>query len=235
MSRARGTGLVLVSHSAQLASGVVELAAQMAPDVALRAAGGTDDGRLGTSYDLIERAVAELLDAGCSGVAVLTDLGSARMTAEAVLEALEDERVVLADGALVEGAVAGAVAAQTGASAGEVAATVAAATRQLLSPEQPQTDPTPTTADAPSEAHRRTVTVRNPQGLHARPAAQLAALVASFDAQVTIAGVNAASLLSLMGLGLTQGQEVELRAEGAAAEAALEAVADVFEHGFGEL
>ena len=33
-------GLVIVSHSVKLAEGVVELAAQMAQDVALRAAGG---------------------------------------------------------------------------------------------------------------------------------------------------------------------------------------------------
>ena len=82
----RATGLVLVSHSALLAGGVVELAAQMAPDVVLRPAGGTDDARLGTSFDVVERAIAAELDAGCSGVVLLADIGSARMTAEAVIE-----------------------------------------------------------------------------------------------------------------------------------------------------
>ena len=48
---------VIVSHSASLASGVCELAAQMAPDVHFEAAGGTDDGRIGTSYDLVETAL----------------------------------------------------------------------------------------------------------------------------------------------------------------------------------
>ncbi|MPV39216.1 dihydroxyacetone kinase phosphoryl donor subunit DhaM, partial [Georgenia subflava] len=126
-----GTGLVVVSHSARLAEGVVEVAAQMAPDVALRAAGGTDDGGIGTSFEKVEAAVAELLDdGGVAGVVVLTDLGSATMTAESVLDMLDDDvaaRVVLADGPLVEGAVAGAVAAQGGADAAAVARTVAEA------------------------------------------------------------------------------------------------------------
>lgn len=52
-------GLVLVSHSAQLAEGLVELAEQMAASVALVAAGGTDDGGIGTSFDRITAALAE--------------------------------------------------------------------------------------------------------------------------------------------------------------------------------
>ncbi|KAE8764338.1 dihydroxyacetone kinase phosphoryl donor subunit DhaM, partial [Georgenia thermotolerans] len=128
-------GLVVVSHSVRLAEGVVEVAAQMAPDVRLRPAGGTDDDRVGTSFDKVESAVTGLLDEpGISGVVVLTDLGSATMTAESVLEFLDDdarERVVLADGPLVEGAVAGAVAAQSGAAPAAVAAAVAEAARSF--------------------------------------------------------------------------------------------------------
>ena len=48
---------VIVSHSVSLAVGVCELAAQMAPDVRFEAAGGTDDGRIGTSYDRVEAAL----------------------------------------------------------------------------------------------------------------------------------------------------------------------------------
>ncbi len=39
---------MIVSHSDKIADGAVELAAQMAPDVVILAAGGTDDGRIGT-------------------------------------------------------------------------------------------------------------------------------------------------------------------------------------------
>lgn len=232
------TGLVLVSHSALLAGGVVELAAQMAPDVVLRPAGGTDDARLGTSFDVVERAIAAELDAGCSGVVVLADIGSARMTAEAVLEALDDPRVVMAGGAFVEGAVAAAVAAQTGGDAAEVVASVAAATRQVVAelPEPRTTAPRPTIRlDLPLGGPRRTVTVRNAQGLHARPASQLARLAGGFDATVLIQGANAASLLAVMGLGLQQGSEVVVEASGPDAVAAVDAVVEAFEGGFGEL
>ncbi len=126
-----GVALVIVSHSAQLADGVVELAAQMAKDVALRAAGGTDDGRIGTSFDKVSAAVAELRAAG-HDVAILTDLGSANMTVESVLDFLDDtdaEHVRFADGPLVEGAVAAAVTAQIG---GDLDAVVAAARAREL-------------------------------------------------------------------------------------------------------
>ncbi len=72
--------LVVVSHSAKIADGAVELAAQMAPDVTIIAAGGTDDGRIGTSLEKVMAALEEA--SGGSGVVVLTDLGSAVMTAE---------------------------------------------------------------------------------------------------------------------------------------------------------
>lgn len=117
--------LVVVSHSAKLAEGVVELAAQMAKDVQLRAAGGTEDGRIGTSYELVSRAVSELRAAGHE-IAILTDLGSATMTVESVLDLLDEqeaEHVRFADGPLVEGAVAAAVTAQVG---GDLDAVVAA-------------------------------------------------------------------------------------------------------------
>ncbi len=117
--------LVIVSHSAKLADGVVELAAQMAKDVELRAAGGTEDGRIGTSFDLVNNAVTELRAAG-HDVAILTDLGSATMTVESVIDVLdpeEAEHVRFADGPLVEGAVAAAVTSQVG---GDLEAVVAA-------------------------------------------------------------------------------------------------------------
>lgn len=118
-------GLVIVSHSAKLADGVVELASQMARDVQLRAAGGTDDGRIGTSFDKVSAAITELREAGLD-VAILTDLGSATMTVDSVLEFLDSDEtahVKFSDGPLVEGAVSAAVTAQVG---GDLDAVVAA-------------------------------------------------------------------------------------------------------------
>jgi len=108
-------GIVIVSHSARLADGVVELAREMAgPDVAIVAAGGLDlpDRPLGTDAALIERAIDEAW--ADDGVLVLMDLGSAVMSAEMAAEMLPDERrsrVLLCEAPLVEGAVAAAVAA----------------------------------------------------------------------------------------------------------------------------
>ena len=121
---------VIVSHSTSLANGVCELAAQMAPDVHFEAAGGTDDGRIGTSYDLVEMAVEAALaavDGEGSGVIVLTDLGSATMTVESVIDMSDEpERVRFVDTCLVEGAVASSVRAQLGEDLDQVADVAAA-------------------------------------------------------------------------------------------------------------
>ncbi|WP_432091124.1 dihydroxyacetone kinase phosphoryl donor subunit DhaM [Streptomyces sp. NRRL F-5630] len=113
-----GVGLVVVSHSATVAQAVARLAAQLtgAPDdVRIEAAGGTEDGGLGTSADLVVRA-ARAVDQG-AGVALLADLGSAVLTVKALLAEGGElpERSVLVDAPLVEGAVAAAVAASAGA------------------------------------------------------------------------------------------------------------------------
>ncbi|MDI6100975.1 dihydroxyacetone kinase phosphoryl donor subunit DhaM [Actinoplanes sp. NEAU-A12] len=106
-------GIVLVSHSAALASGTRDLLAQVAgPDVRVEPAGGTDEGGLGTSAAKIEAAVARA-EAG-AGVLVLADLGSAVLTTRAVLADLP-AGTLLADAPFVEGAVAAAVLASTGA------------------------------------------------------------------------------------------------------------------------
>lgn len=225
--------IVLVSHSAQLAAGLVEVAEQMAPDVRLRAAGGTDDGGIGTGYDLVEREVTAALEAGAE-VLVLTDLGSATLTAEAVLEAVDDERVQLVDAPFVEAAVAAAVAAQGG---GALDVVAAAARSAITAFDGGAADP-PSAAPAPDgdpEALTRTLTLANPLGLHARPAATVARMVAELDARVSINDVDAASVLALMALGLAGGAEVRLRASGPQAQQALDAVAAEIESGFGEV
>jgi PTS hybrid protein len=128
-------GLVVVSHSAKVAEGVVELAGQMAPDVRIRAAGGTDDGGIGTDATLIAEAI-EAVDEG-DGVLVLVDLGSAVLSAQLAIDELVDEtrrgRVRLSNAPLVEGAVVGAVQASTGSDLDEVdqAATETAATAKV--------------------------------------------------------------------------------------------------------
>ncbi|UGQ13497.1 phosphoenolpyruvate--protein phosphotransferase [Yinghuangia sp. ASG 101] len=107
-------GIVLVSHSAELASGLRLLVEQIgAQDVPIATAGGTDDGRVGTSYDLVLAAVRDADHGG--GVVVLPDLGSSVLTARAVLADHPRPDVVIVDAPFVEGAVAAAVTAASGA------------------------------------------------------------------------------------------------------------------------
>ena len=109
-------GIVLVSHSAALAEGAAELAAQISGGtVAIIPAGGTDGGELGTSAAKVQRAV-KLADSG-AGVVILPDLGSAVLTVRALLGETGDlpTPVELADAPFVEGVVAATVAAAAGA------------------------------------------------------------------------------------------------------------------------
>jgi dihydroxyacetone kinase phosphotransfer subunit len=117
-------GLVVISHSRKLAEGVAELARQIGiGGVLVEPAGGDATGALGTSIELIERAVRSV-DRG-AGVVLLADMGSSVLTAKTYIETEDlSESVVLADAPLVEGAVAAAAAAATGA---DLAAVVSAA------------------------------------------------------------------------------------------------------------
>ncbi len=237
MSAPASVALVLVSHSRELARGAAELAAQMAPGVVILPAGGTPAG-LGTSFDLIFESLVEATDGGRAAV-VLTDLGSAVLTTEAVLDLADEDvvaRVRLADAPFVEGAVAAAVAAYGGAGLEAVRAAAEGAGAVFAgaasAPRVAATD-TGAVADTAGGAQRE-LTLRNPLGLHARPAAELARMVGGFDATVTINGVDAASVLELMKLGATGGQHLVVRADGPDSSAALDAVARAVEGGFGE-
>lgn len=107
-------GIVLVSHSAELAAGLRLLVEQIGSDtVPLATAGGTDDGRIGTSYDLVLDAIRGVDRGG--GVVVLPDLGSSVLTARTVLEDHPRSDVLIVDAPFVEGAVAAVVTAASGA------------------------------------------------------------------------------------------------------------------------
>ena len=111
-------GIVIVSHSQKLAEGVKELAEMMANDVHIEAAGGLDEGLLGTSFERVKVAIEDVC--GTDGAVVLMDMGSAIMTAELAVEECRDEAVRLVDCPIAEGAVLAAVAAASGASLDEV-------------------------------------------------------------------------------------------------------------------
>jgi phosphoenolpyruvate---glycerone phosphotransferase subunit DhaM len=108
-------GLVLVSHSPQIAEGTAELVRQMAGDVEISAVGGDADGTFGTDPERIRDAIENL---EAEEALVFMDLGSAVLAAETVLEMLSSEqreKVRLVDAPFVEGAFAAGVIASTGA------------------------------------------------------------------------------------------------------------------------
>jgi PTS hybrid protein len=226
-------GIVIVSHSDKIAAGLVELAGQMAATTAIAAAGGTDDVGIGTSFEKVSQAIAAA-DSG-DGVVILCDLGSAVLTAETVLEFLDGEarrRVVIADAPLVEGAVAAAVAAESGESVAGVRAAAESA-NSAFSPAPHRAAPSASAVpgSAPSSA---TLVLVNKDGLHARPAADLVKLASTFDARVTVNGVDAKSLLGILSLGLAAGSDVTIEATGADARAAVDGLRALVASGFGE-
>ena len=124
MSDGTRVGIVLVSHSAALAEGAAEVAGQISGgSVIIAAAGGTDEGGIGTSIARVRRAV-QAAGTG-AGLVILPDLGSSVLTVRALL-AEEDfpGPVALADAPFVEGAVAATV---TAAAGGDVKAVLQAA------------------------------------------------------------------------------------------------------------
>lgn len=85
----------------------------------------------------------------------------------------------------------------------------------------------------------RTVVVRNPAGLHARPADMVVREASRHQATIMLekdgCRVDCKSILSLLTLGADCGTQMELSAEGADAEQAIAAIAELFDSGFHEL
>jgi len=86
-----------------------------------------------------------------------------------------------------------------------------------------------------------TITVTNAEGLHARPAHLFVSTAGKYAADVQIRSltgeseyVNAKSILSVLTLGVSQGHEIEIRAEGEDEELAVEALRSLIEGGFVE-
>ena len=89
---------------------------------------------------------------------------------------------------------------------------------------------------ATAEARVRIV---NPQGLHARPISQFVQLAGRYAVAVTVKGpggeADGCSVLSMMTLQGTMGSELEIRADGKDAQAAVDALRTLVEEGFGEM
>ena len=234
-------GIVVVSHSAELARGVVELARQMGgEEVRVEEAGGMDDGSIGTDAVRVQAAIERAMSG--DGVLVLMDLGSALMSAEMAVELMEgDGRVVLSEAPLVEGAVAAAAAARGGASLDEVRAEAgrAFAAKQAQLGVEDEGPSEPAAAEPEADA-RAAIPVVNEIGLHARPAALVVELAGRFDADLRLAKeggpgpVSARSLSALMTLMARKGDRLVATASGPQASEAVAALEELAAGGFGD-
>lgn len=115
-------GIVVVSHSPDVARGTADMVRQMVgSSVALAWCGGNPDGGLGTDVAAIKKCIDQVWSE--VGVAVLVDLGGAEMNAEMAVELLEEEyrgRVAICNAPIVEGAVMAATEASSGSSLADV-------------------------------------------------------------------------------------------------------------------
>lgn len=86
----------------------------------------------------------------------------------------------------------------------------------------------------------KTTKIINKTGLHARPASEFVQAAGKFDSKITIKRVseedamNAKSIIILLSLGLCQGEEVEISADGPDEEEAVNKLVDLINSGFGE-
>ena len=168
---------------------------------------------------------------------VLTDLGSAVLTAESVLDLLDEDvaaRVRLADAPFVEGAVAAAVTAHGGADLAAVARVGGARRRRRSAGRagagRAARSPTRRTACC---APPRCCATRSACTPGPRPSSR--GCSRAYDATVRVNGANAASVLELMKLGAKQGVELHDRGRGPQAAQARDALVAAVEGGFGEV
>jgi multiphosphoryl transfer protein len=242
-------GLVLVSHSKKLASGIQELIFETAGrdfPVVVAAGAGENHQALGTDAVHISEVFRDFSPGG--GVAVLMDLGSAVLSSEMALELLDQahrERIRLCAAPLVEGAIAAAVQARAG---GDLDAVCHEALRALTAKQEQLQAGTPAEearhaplASSSSPVHEVVLTIKNDQGLHARPAASLVQAASRFSSEIEISNeskarnpVPARSFSSIALLRARKGDRIRVRARGADADAALREISKLFATQFNE-
>lgn len=254
-------GIVVVSHSFQLARAAIELASEMVSEEnrpALANAAGLDEETIGTDAMRVSEAIESV--ASDDGVLVFMDLGSAVLSTEMALEFLDPDlaqNVALTSAPFVEGLISAIVTASTGASLGEVAEEARAGLRgkqEAIGDVQgsaPVADPGPGAQAGPDAepgsvadpgtgaGETRSYTITNEHGLHARPAAALVSGLRAFNADLTVttssgSSASAKSVTGLAALGIRQGETIDVVASGADASEALDALAALVASEFGE-
>ncbi|WP_336220788.1 dihydroxyacetone kinase phosphoryl donor subunit DhaM [Citrobacter amalonaticus] len=240
--------LVIVSHSARLGEGVGELAQQMlmGGSCKIAIAAGIDDPQnpIGTDPIKVMDAIESVSDA--DHVLVMMDIGSALLSAETALELLDPAiagKVRLCAAPLVEGTLAATVSAATGADIEKVIADAMSALEakheQLGLPSAtPEPHNAPALSAPNAQAKSVSVVIKNPNGLHVRPASRLVATLSAFKADLLLEKngkcVTPDSLNQIALLQIRCNDTVRLLASGEQADEALAAFSQLAAGNFGE-
>lgn len=240
-------GLIIISHSKQLAKGLLQLANQMqnTQHCQIRIAAGIDDDEhpIGTDAIKVMEAIESLADA--AHIILLMDLGSAILSAETALDLIDSElakKVHLCSAPLVEGTIAMTAAASGGASIDAIlleAKNALHAKQQQLNEDINLTPSIPSQLAPPSKnAIKTQCTIQNPAGLHLRPAAKISSTLGAFNANIQLRHGNkiadAKSMNQITLLQAYKGDKIELTAEGEDAQAAIDAFNLLVTENFGD-
>ncbi|HGD3087377.1 TPA: dihydroxyacetone kinase phosphoryl donor subunit DhaM [Streptococcus agalactiae] len=104
-------GIIVVSHSKNIAQGVVDLISEVAKEVSITYVGGTEDGEIGTSFDQVQQIVEQN---DKKTLLAFFDLGSAKMNLELVAD-FSEKNIIINSVPVVEGAYTAAALLQAGA------------------------------------------------------------------------------------------------------------------------
>ncbi|MFN2177550.1 MAG: phosphoenolpyruvate--protein phosphotransferase [Anaerolineales bacterium] len=245
-------GLVLVSHSHNLAEALVQLVGQVTPvDIPTAIAGGVGENRQEFGTDAVEIMDAIQSVYSDEGVLVLMDLGSAILSTEMAVELLPPEmaeKIRFCAAPIVEGAVAAGVQIGLGAdldtACEEARTALLPKIEQIHGSEQIAAIPKEELAESPEdqiEKEEVILTLVNLHGLHARPAARFVQVAASHKGEVYVTDltnqkgpVTAKSLNAVTTLGAVKDHQIKISASGAGARNVLEKLSEMVQDGFGE-
>ena len=243
--------ILLVSHSKKLADSAADMALQMiASDtvkIATAAGIGENSQEFGTNAVEIAEALQSIYTD--AGVLVLMDLGSAVLSTQMALDLIPPEmkdNTRVCPGPFIEGAVVAAAQASTGASLDDIYQEAMQAiepkVEQFPELKEPAPEPQPAPKDSSAEMEDSVVlTVTNEHGLHARPGVRFVQTASKYDADIMVKNLttdkgpsSAKSLTAITFLGVQQGHQIRISAEGKQKDEALEALSALIKSKFEE-
>lgn len=239
--------LVIVSHSAKLSESIKELANQMSQGkVSIATAGGLDDKTIGTNAERIFEAINNVYQP--DGVLILLDLGSAVLSTEIAIQMLDSDKqdkILISEAPILEGAISAAVEASVGSSLKKVdAAARGVVTITKVSGAVPlvKSEALFLTPKEETSKNKIIITISNEIGLHARPAAQFVQTANKFKSNISVRNqtlggsfISAKSMFSVLSLGALKDHQIEISSDGPDSIDAIKALQKLVESGFGEM